>query len=65
MVMWLSPGMATSRGIDPECLQREAGAPASHDNLFHSVLGLLQVRAPEYVPELDLFRNCTRAQAPT
>lgn len=59
MVMWLSPGMSASRRIDLECLKREAKAPASHDNLFHSVLGLLQVRTAEYVPQLDLFRGCT------
>ncbi|MEP6634888.1 MAG: phosphoethanolamine--lipid A transferase, partial [Luteimonas sp.] len=48
MVMWLSPGMLASRGIDAACLRREAKAPASHDNLFHSVLGLMQVQTPEY-----------------
>lgn len=60
MVMWLSSGFAAGRGIDTQCMKREAKAPASHDNLFHSVLGLLQVRTAEYDGELDLFRPCTR-----
>lgn len=59
MVMWLSSGFAASRGIDMQCLRREATAPASHDNLFHSVLGLMQVGTPEYEPKLDLFRGCS------
>lgn len=59
MVMWLSSGFAASRGVDMECLRREATAPASHDNLFHSVLGLMQVGTPEYEPKLDLFRGCS------
>ncbi|HEY5849599.1 MAG TPA: phosphoethanolamine--lipid A transferase [Lysobacter sp.] len=59
MVMWLSPGMAASRGIDQACMKRESAAPASQDNLFHSVLGLMQVSTPEYDARLDLFHGCT------
>lgn len=58
MVMWLSPGFAAERGIDVDCMKRESDAPASHDNLFHSVLGLMQVSTPEYDPALDLFGRC-------
>ena len=62
MVMWLSPGFARSRGVDLTCLRREGEqAPASQDNLFHSVLGLMQVSTPEYDARLDLFRACTPA----
>lgn len=60
MVMWISPGMASSRGIDQACMKRESRLPVSQDNLFHSVLGLMQVSTPEYRPQLDLFAACTR-----
>ena len=60
MVMWLSPGFAASRGIDTACLRREAEQPASHDNLFHSVLGLMQVSTSVYDARRDLFRGCSR-----
>ncbi len=30
--------------------------PLSHDNLFHSLLGLLHIRTAIYRPELDIFR---------
>ena len=59
MVMWLSPGLAAEQRIDVACMKRHAAAPASHDNLFHSVLGLMQVRTGEYDGGLDLFRGCT------
>lgn len=59
MVMWLSPGLAAEQRIDVACLKRHAAAPASQDNLFHSVLGLMQVRTGEYDGRLDLFRGCT------
>jgi lipid A ethanolaminephosphotransferase len=60
MVMWLSPGFAASRGIDTACLRREAERPASHDNLFHSVLGLMQVGTSVYDARRDLFGRCVR-----
>jgi len=66
MVMWFSPGFAASRGIDEACLARKAArVEASHDNLFHTVLGLMQVRTPEYQGGLDLLRGCvTNAGTP-
>ena len=44
MVMWFSPGFASSFGVDTACLRQQALQPASHDNLFHTVLGLLDVQ---------------------
>lgn len=58
MVMWFSPGYAGSLGLDLACLKRRAGASASHDNYFHTVLGLMQVAAPEYRADLDLLEGC-------
>jgi lipid A ethanolaminephosphotransferase len=58
MAMWLSPRMAASRNVDTRCLRQQATRPASQDNLFHSVLGLLQVSTREYEPALDLFAPC-------
>lgn len=58
LLMWLSPGMANDRGIDMTCMQRQTTKPASHDNLFHSVLGLMQVKTTVYDPSLDLFAPC-------
>jgi lipid A ethanolaminephosphotransferase len=58
MVMWFSPGFVSDSGLDLACLRREAAQPASHDNLFPSVLGLLQVRTEVYRPAEDLFAAC-------
>lgn len=65
MVLWLSNGFAASRGLDRACLQRIASEPASHDNLFPSVLGLMQVATPEADADFDLFTPCARAVAHT
>ena len=64
MVWWLPPEAARGLGVDPDCLRRRALQPASHDNLFHSVLGLLQVRTPEYRPERDLSAGCRARPMP-
>ena len=58
MVMWFSPGFLGDSGLDLDCLRRRAAQPASHDNLFPSVLGLLQVRTDVYRPSDDLFATC-------
>jgi lipid A ethanolaminephosphotransferase len=58
MLMWLSDGLARRQGIDVECLRQRGLQPASHDHLFHSMLGLLDVRTALYEPSLDLFAAC-------
>lgn len=58
LVMWLSPGFRRSFNIDQECLRTNAGAEVSHDNLFHSLLGVLDVQTRVYDKSLDLFAPC-------
>jgi lipid A ethanolaminephosphotransferase len=54
MVLWLDG----NEGWQADCLQRLRDAPLSHDNLFHSVMGLVGVRAAEYRQALDAFGAC-------
>jgi len=61
MVMWLSRGFARAAAIDPACLRRRAAEPASHDHLFHTVLGLLDVKTAVYEPAWDLADGCRSA----
>ncbi len=58
MVMWLSPSFADSRHIDLACLRTRATQRATHDNLFHTMLGLLDVQTSVYEPALDLVKGC-------
>jgi lipid A ethanolaminephosphotransferase len=57
-VLWMSPGLQQSSGVEQACLAAKANAPLSHDNLFHSVLGLMQVTTEVRDPALDIFANC-------
>jgi lipid A ethanolaminephosphotransferase len=58
MVVWISRQVADSGDVDPRCVRQKAGAALSHDNLFHSVLGLLDVQTAAYRSSLDVFDGC-------
>jgi lipid A ethanolaminephosphotransferase len=45
-------------------LQRQSTTPVSHDHVFHTVLGLLDLQTQALEPSLDLVGSCRRATAP-
>lgn len=55
-VLWT--GKETRAGIDQACLKATANEPRSHDNLFHTVLGLMNVATGVYDPALDALAAC-------
>lgn len=57
-ILWLSQGFAKVEDIDSGCLSRHSNAPVSHDNLFHSILGLLDIQTNLYDKEEDIFSPC-------
>lgn len=61
MFIWLSPQFAREQGVDAACLRQRALQPASHDNLFPSILGLMQVRTRLYGRSRDLFAGCRQS----
>jgi lipid A ethanolaminephosphotransferase len=62
MVMWLDPEFRAAMNLDATCLRDTATRPASHDNLFHSVLGLLDVTSAIRDPALDVTGGCRTAR---
>jgi lipid A ethanolaminephosphotransferase len=59
MVLWASAGLTQGAGaLDLACLQKRATQPAAHDHLFHTVLGLLDVKTTIYEPAFDLSQGC-------
>lgn len=55
-VLWL--GKDAKATIRQDCLAKEATEPQSHDKLFHTVLGLMQVKTQVYSPALDTLSSC-------
>lgn len=59
MIMWASSSTQPRLGLDMECTQEVAAAKAlSHDNLFHTVLGMFAVRTHLYDQRLDILQRC-------
>jgi lipid A ethanolaminephosphotransferase len=57
-VSWMSPGFLTARGLRLDCLKALADKPVSHDDLFSSVLWLVQVRTQAYQTDRDVYARC-------
>ncbi|NML48521.1 phosphoethanolamine--lipid A transferase [Ramlibacter sp. G-1-2-2] len=57
-VQWLSPGFEQRTGLTAGCLKGRVDTRISHDNLFHTVLGLLQVSTQAYQRDLDAYAGC-------
>ncbi|CDS54124.1 inner membrane protein [Polaromonas sp. CG9_12] len=57
-ITWLSPEFEQRTQITTTCLRKELEAPISHDNYFHSVLGLMNVQTSVYQPGLDIYAHC-------
>ncbi|TCL69835.1 phosphoethanolamine--lipid A transferase [Rhizobium sp. BK251] len=58
LLVWTDPGFAASMWLDKACLASTAAEPRSHDNLFHSVLSMMNVTTSVYDHNLDLFAEC-------
>ncbi|MBB3996819.1 phosphoethanolamine transferase [Aureimonas pseudogalii] len=63
MVAWFSQPYREATGLDMACLRAEADTPLSHDNLFHTVLGMADVATGVYDRSLDAFAACRRPPA--
>lgn len=61
MLAWFSDSYQKAYSVDTHCLQLSRDKPLSQDNLFHSMLGLLEVRSSVYQPALDMFAGCRGA----
>jgi lipid A ethanolaminephosphotransferase len=61
MLAWFSDSYQKSFSVDTHCLQLTRDKPLSQDNLFHSMLGLLEVSSKVYNQDLDMFAGCRGA----
>jgi lipid A ethanolaminephosphotransferase len=58
MVMWFSTTFLRTFQIDEACLRSRARQPATHDNLVHTLLGMLQIETDALDSARDLSGNC-------
>ena len=59
LITWMSEGFKKSKHLDESCLKNEAqNNTYSHDYIFSSLLGIMDVQTKAYNKDLDIFQRC-------
>jgi lipid A ethanolaminephosphotransferase len=61
MVIWLGGNTSMQGQSMFSCIDESTAAAVSHDNLFHTELGLLGISTAAYKSDLDIFSRCRPA----
>lgn len=56
-LLWLSSSFIEDFKINIASLKKAAGSQYSHDNIFHSLLGLMEIETTSYRSKLDFFHD--------
>jgi lipid A ethanolaminephosphotransferase len=65
MILWFSRFADASTGVDLGCLRARSGEKSlAHDHLFHTLMGLADLRSSIHEASLDLAALCRRPSAP-
>jgi lipid A ethanolaminephosphotransferase len=62
LILWLSEAYKAQFNINNECLSKQASSKLSHDNLFHSILGFMDIQTTSKNKALDIFSKCRNVQ---
>ncbi len=62
MVVWMSDNFKRDMRLDYGCVAAPGNSALSHDNFFHSVLGMLDIETTERNQDLDIFAPCRPPQ---
>lgn len=58
MLAWLSPQFLALEKWNESCVRDQARQQRSHDHVFHTILGLMEIKSSAYRPQLDIFAPC-------
>ncbi|MGN1394646.1 MAG: phosphoethanolamine transferase [Succinivibrionaceae bacterium] len=59
MMVYMSKNFIEDHKVNMNCLENKARTESySHDNLYHSLLGILDVNTSYYKQDMDIFRSC-------
>ena len=58
MVFWANTGFYQAKGLNYQCLKERSSKLHSHDHVFSSILGLMDVSTSEYRQDRDMFAAC-------
>jgi lipid A ethanolaminephosphotransferase len=57
-ISWFANDFIGRHNLDTDCLALRTRNKISHDNFFHSVLGLMNIQTQVYKTELDIYEPC-------
>ena len=57
-ITWLSPRFEKQSGLITTCLKNKTDTALTHDNYFHSILGLMNISSEVYQEKLDVHASC-------
>lgn len=57
-IAWVSDSFVDVMALDAVCMHAMRSKTVSHDNLFHTVLGFMNIKTLVYQPDLDIFSLC-------
>jgi lipid A ethanolaminephosphotransferase len=58
MILWFSRQAGAHIGVNVDCMRQLTATPLTHDNLSHTLLGLLSVQTNLYRSTLDVSQTC-------
>ena len=64
MIIWLSPDYQAQFHISKKCLDDKSSQSFSHDNIYHSLLGLMAVSTGNYAQDMDIISPCQTSDQP-
>ena len=57
-ITWFANDFIARHNIDTDCLAAQSGKKLTHDNYFHTVLGLMDIQTQLYKTALDAYAAC-------
>ncbi|MGJ7582842.1 phosphoethanolamine transferase [Variovorax sp. RHLX14] len=58
LVTWIDPDLQARGLLSTACLNADRNTALTHDNLYHTVLGMVDVTTPSYQRPLDALAKC-------
>jgi len=58
MVAWLGTALTQRLNVSTDCLRADVDRRFTHDHLFHTILGVLDIVSPTWEKSLDILAGC-------
>ena len=65
MYAWVSPQFSMMENWDTRCMAEQTKIPRSHDNIYSTILGFMEIETAEYKHALDIFDPCDGGANPS